>query len=62
MFVARSYRAHTVGLLGVVDVIHILYLAFLKATVKIMSIKCTSPNQGNIYMFYVNINLLPSLQ
>ena len=51
MFVAKSCRAYIIGLLSVVDAeSYIMYLAFLKAGVKIMRIL---PINGG-EMFYVD--------
>jgi hypothetical protein len=43
---ARTYRACIIGLLGVVGVLHIMYLEFAKATVMILSNKIYSTNAG----------------
>jgi len=43
---ARIYRACIIGLLGVVGVLHIMYLVFAKATVIILSTKINSTNAG----------------
>jgi len=43
---ARTDRACIIGLLGVVGVLHIMYLVLAKATVMILSTKIYSINAG----------------
>ena len=43
---ARTYRACIIGLLGVVGVLHIMYLVFANATVIILSTRIHPTNVG----------------
>ena len=53
-YVARVYRACIIGLLGVVGVLYIIYLVPAKATVMVLSTKCTPPmlGGGTKYVLY----------